>query len=126
MGGQPDPQHQAAFDQAGELVEAQRAGDVRGRRPRRAVADPRIDDDALGVVPRPGQRETERPGHRPFGPAGIGRAMLGAVAQHDRHGPAGPAFFGKHAAAAISSPLIRAGTRLARSSKRAAAQPKAR
>ncbi len=124
---EPHAQHQAAHDQAGELVEAQGAMDVRGRRPRRAVADPRVDDQALGIMPRPGERQIERPGHRPFGPAGIGRAVLAAVAQHDRHGPAGPAISRQRARRRRSAtPLIRAGARLARSSKRAAAQPKAR
>ena len=56
------------------------------RRARTALAEPGIGDNALGVTPRTGQRQAERAGHRTLGPAGVWRAVLARVAQHDHDG----------------------------------------
>ena len=78
---------------------------------------------SFGIAARSGQRQPERAGHRAFRPAGIRRAMLA------RHRATSPATLSPIDPPAIGATIAsnnadnRAGTRLTRSSSRAAAQP---
>jgi adenosylcobyric acid synthase len=93
---EPEAKHQAAFEEAGEAIELERADDVRGRGAGGAVADPGIGDHPLPIAARPGQGQSERPGHRAFRPAGVQRTVLFGVAQHDRDRVAGAAAPGEY------------------------------
>src|SRR6516165_11397517 len=96
MRGEPGTQQQTGLDQAGELIEVQRADDVRGCRPRTAVTEPGVRDEAPRITARSRQCKVERPRHRAFRPAGIRRIVLASVAQHDRQRTVWAAVFGKY------------------------------
>jgi adenosylcobyric acid synthase len=93
---EPGREQETTLDQAGATIETERAEDVRGRGAGAAVAEPGIGDDALPIAARPGQGQTERPGHRTLRPAGVQRPVLAPVAQHDRHGMARTTSGGKN------------------------------
>src|SRR5215471_4699870 len=113
MRGEPGAQQQTALDQAGQPVEVQRTGNVGRLRPRGAVAEPGIGNEALGVVALSGQ------------PA-FGEWCLFPSRNMITSARLGRPFLAKIAAAISSNPLIGAGAKLRKSSKRAAAQPKLR
>src|SRR5271168_9854 len=71
MPRRPRSDHQPRQKQAGAEIKPQRAVDVGHGSDRRAVAEERVLDDAVGIMPRSGEREAERPGHRRLGPTGI-------------------------------------------------------
>jgi hypothetical protein len=71
-------------DQACDPVKTQRACDIGSSSLRAAFAEPRIGDEILVVAARSRQGQAERTGHRAFGPAGVWRAVLASIAQHDR------------------------------------------
>jgi hypothetical protein len=83
--GQADDQR---LDQAGIHVEPQGAADVERGGARAAVAEPGVVHHLAGIAARPREGEVERAGGRRLRPAGIGRAVLPGVAQHDAEGGA--------------------------------------
>jgi adenosylcobyric acid synthase len=95
MQEEPNAKDKGAFDQASKPIKSQRAGDILGRGAGGAIADPGIGNDEFGIATRAGQCEPKRPGHRSLRPAGIDRAMLARIPQHDRDRMAGTATPGK-------------------------------
>ena len=81
---QPGTEHQHREDHAGAEIEVAARG---GCRCGVAIGVPSpshgSSTGAPRIAARPGEREAERPGHRRLGPAGVGRAVLAGVAQHD-------------------------------------------
>ncbi len=89
-----EPQHQGGSDRhqreengIGGKIDPERPADVGrvGVAPAGGV-DERIVDDAAGIAARSGQRETQRRGHRGLGPAGIRRAVVRRLGDHDAEG----------------------------------------
>ena len=76
QGEQPE---QGDLQQEGGAEESEGAGDVGGRGIRRAIAHPGIVDQDVPVGAGAGEAEAEGAGHRGFGPAGVGRAVMSGV-----------------------------------------------
>src|SRR6185437_13935967 len=74
---------QRRVDQASGHEQEQTAPDIGRCRLLWAVADPRVLDQLLAIAARPGQRQVQGPRGGPFGPAGIDRAMLARIGEHD-------------------------------------------
>jgi len=86
QGEQPE---QGDLQQEGGAEQSEGAGDVGGRGIGRAVAHPGIVDQDVPVGAGAGEAEAEGAGHRGFGPAGIGRAVIFGVMADGAEGGAG-------------------------------------